>query len=208
MINLVFFKGMVTIMNQFFSILSRMKYINRWSLMRNSCPENISVHSLEVAFFAQALAIISNVRYNNNLNPERVAVLAMFHDTSEILTGDLPTPIKYYNSDLSLAYKDLESVANKKLISFLPEDLKGEYEKVYSENFCNEYEKKLLKAADKLSALAKCIEEEEMGNKDFIPAKNATLKALKEYDLPEVKDFLRDFIPSFGLSLDHHFLSE
>ena len=190
--------------NQFFSILSRMKYITRWSLMRNSVQENISEHSLEVAFFAHALAIIAKKRFNKEVQPEKVAVVAMFHDTSEILTGDLPTPVKYYNEKLKTAYKELEKDAEEKLLSFLPEDLREEYSKIYDKNYITEYEQKLVKAGDKLSALVKCIEEEQMGNKDFLRAKETTLNSIIEMKLVEVDCFLEEFIPAFGMTLDQN----
>ncbi len=193
---------MVLLNNQFFSMLSRMKYINRWSLMRNSVSENISEHSLEVAFFAHALGILANKRFNKNLSPEKMAVSALFHDTTEIITGDLPTPIKYYNQNISGAYKEIEETAQKKLLSYLPSDLKEEYSLIYSKDYCTPYENMLVKAADKLSALVKCIEEERMGNTDFVEAKSSSLAALVNFKLEEVDCFLEEFLPAYGLSLD------
>ncbi len=188
--------------SQFFSMLSRMKYINRWGLMRNTITENISEHSLDVAFIAHALAIIKNKRFNGNVNAERTALLAMFHDTTEILTGDLPTPIKYYNSQIKEAYKEVENIAKSKLLSYLPEDLREEYSDIYAEDKKDAELLKLIKAADKISALIKCIEEKRMGNTDFDKAEESILKSILEIDLPEVKCFIDEFIPAFKLTLD------
>ena len=188
--------------NQFFSMLSRMKYINRWSLMRNTSKENISEHSLEVAFFAHALGVIKNKRFGGNIDCNRLAVIAMFHEVSEIITGDLPTPVKYYNPEIKTAYKEVENVAVQKLISYLPDYMKDEYCNLLCKNDDDKYLYKLVKAADKLSALAKCIEEEKMGNSDFLDAKKTILSYIEQINLPEVNVFLKEFMPAFGLSLD------
>lgn len=188
--------------NQFFSMLSRMKYIDRWALMRNTSKENVSEHSLQVAFFAHALGVIKNKRFGGNVDCDRLAVIAMFHDVSEIITGDLPTPVKYYNPQIKTAYKEVEDVAVQKLLSYLPDDLKEEYSPLLCKNDEDEYLYKLVKSADKLSALAKCIEEEKMGNSDFSDAKESILSSIEKIELPEVKVFLNEFMPAFGLSLD------
>ncbi len=185
--------------SHFYAMLSRMKYINRWGLMRNTRDENLCEHSLEVAFIAHALAIISKNRLGNSVSPESVAVAAMFHDTTEIITGDMPTPIKYYNPEIKDAYKKIETVAENELLSMLPEDFKTEIVSAYQ---MDEHAKKLVKAADKLSALIKCIEELNMGNKEFAKAKKSTEKALKELGLKEVDVFVEEFLESFYLSLD------
>ena len=185
--------------SHFYAMLSRMKYINRWGLMRNTRNENLSEHSLEVAFIAHALAIISKHRLNIDISPEKVAVSAMFHDTSEIITGDLPTPIKYYNPDIKDAYKKIESIAENELVSMLPDDFKDEFISVYNIDY---YSQKLIKAADKLSALIKCIEELNMGNKEFIKAKKSTEESLDMLELKEVEIFKTEFLGSFYLSLD------
>lgn len=185
--------------SHFYAMLSRMKYINRWGLMRNTRNENLSEHSLEVAFIAHALAIISKKRLGNYISPESVAVAAMFHDTTEIITGDMPTPIKYYNLEIKDAYKKIEAVAENELISMLPNDFKSEISSAYK---MDEYTKKLVKAADKISALIKCIEELNMGNKEFSQAKNATEKSLHDLKLKEVEIFMDEFMDSFYLSLD------
>ncbi len=185
--------------NHFYAMLSRMKNINRWGLMRNTRTENLSEHSLEVAFIAHALAILGNKRLGKNYNADRVAVCAMFHDTSEIITGDMPTPIKYFNPEIKDAYKKIEAVAEQELISKLPEDMRTDFTQIYSpsEDIC-----KLIKAADKISALIKCIEELNMGNLEFKDAERSTRKAIKKLDLDEAQLFMDEFIESFYLSLD------
>ncbi|MBR5923082.1 MAG: 5'-deoxynucleotidase [Clostridia bacterium] len=185
--------------SHFYAMLSRMKNIYRWGLMRNTRRENLSEHSLEVAFVAHALAVIRNRRLGGNVDENRIAVAAMFHDTSEIITGDMPTPIKYYNADIKSVYKDIENVAQDRLLSLLPEDLRDEYAGLYSPD---EEEKKIIKAADKISALIKCIEETSSGNREFEAAKESTLKAVKEMKLPEAEIFLDEFIGSFYLPID------
>ncbi len=188
--------------NNFYAMLSRMKYINRWGLMRNTIHENICEHSLDVAIIAHALATFSNVYFNGNINAERIALLAMFHDCTEIITGDMPTPIKYYAPEIREAYKEVEVVAKDRLLGGLPEELKEVYAPLLVEN---EEEKELwrfVKAADKLSALIKCVEEKRMGNDDFIKAEASTLKSLKDMKMPEVDMFLKEFFPAYSLTLD------
>ena len=187
--------------NNFFAMISRMKYINRWSLMRNTVSENLSEHSLEVAFIAHLLCVIRNKRFGGKVNAERAALIAMYHDTTEIITGDLPTPVKYYNQDIRSIYGDIEKNAAEKLLSQLPDDLKGEYEPIISGGDDEEI-KMLVKAADKISALIKCIEERQMGNKDFLQAEQATLKCIKEMKIKEADVFLKEFVKGYGLTLD------
>lgn len=192
----------------FFATVSRMKYIDRWALMRNARQENLSEHSLEVAMIAHALCVIGNTRYGRNLNADRAAVIALYHDASEIITGDMPTPVKYYNSTLRDAYKDVEHSAERTLLAKLPEDLRGEYESI----LCGPgaapeseiYLRRLIKAADKLSALIKCIEERESGNREFRSAEASTRASIETMaqELPEVRDFLSDFLPAYGRTLD------
>lgn len=186
--------------SHYYAMLFRMKYINRWALMRNNRTENLSEHSLEVAFIAHALAVIENRRFGGNVNPERAALLAMFHDTTEIITGDLPTPIKYYNSEIKKAYKEIEHNSVNQLISMIPEDLRPDFEAIYN----NDDEKlgAIVKAADKISALIKCVDEIATGNKEFEMAERSTRKAVESSCLPSVKVFLDEFLPSFSLSLD------
>ncbi|MBE6733190.1 MAG: 5'-deoxynucleotidase [Ruminococcaceae bacterium] len=185
--------------HHFYAMLSRMKNIYRWGLMRNTKQENLSEHSLEVAFIAHALAVIRNRRLGGNINPTEVAVAAMFHDTTEIITGDMPTPIKYYNPEIRDVYKQIEAVASDRLLSMLPEDLREDFKPFY---YMDNDTARLIKAADKLSALIKCTEELNMGNREFAVAKESTLKAVKAMHLPEVEIFLNEFIESFSLPLD------
>lgn len=184
----------------FFAMASRMKYINRWGLMRNTNQENISQHSLEVSMIAHALAVINNEVFGGDISPERAAVVAMYHDISEIITGDMPTPVKYKNTNIIEAYKEIEKAANNKLLEKLPDEFKEIYEKI----LFNDDEKinKLVKAADKLSAYIKCIEEENAGNREFVKALIATEESLKKMDCPELKYFMEYFIPAYRLTLD------
>lgn len=184
----------------FFAMLSRMKNIYRWGLMRNTKSENLSEHSLETAYIAHALALICNNRLGGNIDADRVAVLAMYHDTSEIITGDMPTPIKYYNPKIKSVYKEIEAVAEEKLISMLPDYMKPEFTNLY--NNPDEKMSEIVKAADKISAFIKCIEEMKMGNHEFSKAKDATEKAIRDMHLAAADIFLEEFIPSFYLSLD------
>jgi 5'-deoxynucleotidase len=188
--------------HHFFAFIARMKFINRWGLMRNTHPENIQEHSLQVAMISHALSVIRNSYFGGSVNAERVAVLAMFHDSNEIITGDMPTPIKYYNPDISNAYKKVEHISKEKLISMLPEELKSTYRSIF---FKMEDEKgnwEIVKAADRIAAYIKCIEEQKAGNSEFRKAGEACLKSILDNNLPEVKYFMENFIPSFSLSLD------
>ena len=185
--------------NNFYAVMSRMKNIYRWGLMRNTRRENLSEHSFEVAQIAHALAIINNKRLGGKVDPNFTAVAAMYHDSSEIITGDMPTPIKYYNNEIKSAYKQIEAVAEVQLRELLPDDFKQEFSEIYSPN--NDT-KRLIKAADKISALIKCTEELNMGNREFAVAEKSTLKAIKEMNCPEANIFLEEFIPGFSLSLD------
>ncbi|WP_316631543.1 5'-deoxynucleotidase [uncultured Ruminococcus sp.] len=187
-------------MNRFFAMISRMKYIDRWGLMNNTKTENISEHSLETAILAHALVNIANVRLNEHLDADRAAVIAMFHDASEIITGDMPTPIKYYNPEIKNAYKTVEKVAEQRLFSMLPEDLQPVYRPVISNE--DAVLEQYVKAADKLSALIKCIEEVRMGNNEFLKAKESTEKAIEQMELPALKVFMEECIPSYYLTLD------
>ncbi|MBE6781992.1 MAG: 5'-deoxynucleotidase [Ruminococcaceae bacterium] len=185
--------------SHYYAILSRMKNINRWGLMRNTRNENLSEHSLEVALIAHALALIGEKRLGKNTKPDKIAVAAMFHDTSEIITGDMPTPIKYYNPEIKDAYKKIEAVAEEQLISMLPEDFRDDFREIYSpDSEITAY----VKAADKISALIKCIEEIKMGNMEFKDAEASTRKTIESLDMPEVEIFMNEFIDSYYLTLD------
>ncbi len=183
----------------FYAMMSRMKNIFRWGLMRNTRKENLSEHSLEVAQIAHALAIINNKRLGGNANPDFVAVAAMYHDTSEIITGDMPTPIKYHNDEIKKAYKQIEAGATERLIAKLPQDFKDEFLKIYNPD---NHTKRLIKAADKISALIKCIEEINMGNREFAVAESSTRRLIKELNCQEANIFMDEFMESFSLSLD------
>lgn len=190
----------------FFATISRMKYIERWSLMRNSRPENLSEHSLEVAMIAHALCTIGNVRCGKELDAGKAALLAVYHDASEIITGDLPTPVKYYNDDIKTAYKEVETIALERLLEKLPDDLRPSYEAVLygPDDESEQYLRGLIKAADKISALIKCIEEENAGNREFRSAKETISKTISQMceQYPEVDAFMREFIPPYGRTLD------
>lgn len=188
--------------NNFFAMLSRMKYINRWGLMRNTISENIAEHSLDTAIIAHSLAIIGNVYFNKQIDAQRVAVLAMFHDTTEIITGDLPTPVKYFAPEIREAYKKVEKTATNQLINSLPKELKAEYTDILQ---VNEKEKELwryVKAADKISALIKCVEEKRMGNQDFERAEASTMQHIHEMKMEEAEYFVENFLPAYSLTLD------
>ena len=188
--------------SRFYAYLSRMKHIFRWSLMKNSQQESLSVHTLDTAVIAHCLGLLRNRRFGGSCDVNRLVLLAMYHDCSEILTGDMPTPIKYYNPEIKAAYKEVEAVANEKLVSMLPEDLRGDYRPLFSHEGEDPELLRLLKAADKLSALVKCIEEENAGNREFVKAKQSTLKAIEEMRLPEADAFIKEFLPSYGLTVD------
>lgn len=188
--------------SKFFAVISRMKYINRWALMRNTINENISEHSLEVAFIAHVLALIRNKRFSGNVSPERCALLAMYHDVTEIITGDLPTPIKYYSHEIKGAYDEIEHKAKNTLVSYLPDDLKEDFEPLFCKTSQEEEAWTIVKAADKLSALIKCLEERQMGNTDFASAEKSTLESIVAMNIPEANVFLDEFIPAYTLTLD------
>ncbi|SFT60151.1 5'-deoxynucleotidase [Lachnospiraceae bacterium XBD2001] len=188
----------------FFAAISRMKYIDRWALMRNSRNENLCEHSMEVAMIAHALCVIGNTRFGKNLDADRAAIIGLYHDAAEIITGDMPTPVKYYSEDIKDAYKKVEAVAESKLLNKLPSDLRPTYEAIFRPQDGEEYLRRLVKAADKISALIKCIDEERSGNVEFKTAKESTQNIINQisYDLPEVDVFMKEFIPSYGKTLD------
>lgn len=186
----------------FFAMLSRMKYINRWGLMRNTITENISEHSLEVSIIAHALAVINNIYFGGTINPDRAAVYAIFHDAPEIITGDLPTPVKYFAPEIREAYKTVENTAIDKLLNSLPEELRPVYGKILKEENQEPEYHRMVKAADKISAFIKCVEEKRMGNRDFEQAEQATLQAVRELHLQEADYFIEHFMDSYSLTLD------
>ena len=185
---------------QFFPMIARMRYITRWGLMRNTQPENIQEHSHMVAVLAHALAVIENEKFGGQVDPGQVAVAALYHDASEILTGDMPTPIKYDNPDIQGAYTAVEAVAEGKLLSMLPEDLRPVYDEILT--MPDPHVRALVKAADKLSAYLKCVEERKAGNAEFRSAEEQTYAALRENPLPALAYFMEHFLPGFQLTLD------
>jgi 5'-deoxynucleotidase len=196
----------ITMNYNFFALISRMKYINRWALMRNTREENLCEHSMEVAMIAHALCTIGNVRYGRNLDANKAALIGLYHDASEIITGDMPTPVKYFNADLKHAYKEVEAIADEKLLEKLPDDLRPSFEEIFKPEDTEEerYMRKLVKAADKLSALIKCIGETNAGNSEFRTAKESTMRSIKKMkkELPEIEDFIDDFLDPYGKTLD------
>ena len=189
-------------MNHFFAYLSRMKFINRWGLMHNTYPENIQEHSLRVAMIAHALAIIRNRVFGGAVNPERAAVLGLFHDAGEVLTGDMPAPVKYFNPEIKTAYKAIEAAAARKLFQMIPEVLQADYRGLFMADGTDREHRELVTAADKLCAYLKCLEEIGAGNPEFAKAEKALRASLDALALPEVRYFMDTFAPSFRLTLD------
>ncbi|AXH61011.1 5'-deoxynucleotidase [Providencia huaxiensis] len=189
-------------MSYFFAHLARMKLIHRWPLMRNVRTENVSEHSLQVAMVAHALAIIKNRRFGGQVNAERIAMLAMYHDASEVITGDLPTPIKYHNQQIAHEYKKIEKFAQQKLLEMLPEELRDDFRELIIEDLQTAEEHSLVKQADSLCAYLKCLEELSAGNSEFKLAKKRLEKILEERKSPEMNYFMEKFVPGFKLSLD------
>ena len=184
-----------------FALISRMRYIERWSLMRNSIHENIQEHSHMVAVIAHALGVIRRDVYGIPCDPEACATVALYHDASEILTGDLPTPIKYHDEEIMSAYRRVETIASEKLLGMLPQELQAAFEPVLVGETQRELHP-IVKAADKLSAYIKCIEERKAGNNEFLNAEKQTLAAIHAYNLPEAEYFIEHFIPAFEKTLD------
>ena len=186
--------------HSFFAYIFRMRYIARWALMRNTRTENVEEHSYEVAVLAHALAVIGRDVFHKEVSPEKAAAAALFHDAPEIITGDLPTPIKYFNPELKSAYKDVEAVAQERLLEKLPENLRGAYAPLLREE--DETLRRYVKAADKLAAWLKCQEELKAGNREFSRAADETMAALRALDMPEADYFLNHFGEAFTLTLD------
>ena len=187
--------------NEFYALLGRMRYITRWGLMRNTFSENIQEHSHQVAVLAHALALIRrNILKLEGPDPDRCAVAALYHDASEILTGDLPTPIKYYNPDIKVAYKQVEHIAGKRLVEMLPEQLQPFYAPLIMEE--DPEIGIIVKAADKLSAYIKCVEEQKAGNSEFESAARQTMESMYAMERPELNWFIRECLPPFSLNLD------
>lgn len=188
--------------SHFFAYLSRMKFIQRWGLMRNTSVENIQEHSLQVAMIAHALALIRNRLFAGSIDPERVMILAVFHEVSEVITGDLPSPLKYFNPEISGAYSEIEQVARRKLWAMIPPKLQADYRSVLFREADDAAAWELVKAADKVSAYTKCLEELKAGNQEFAKAKDSIAREITRLRLPEVDYFMQEFVPSFALALD------
>ena len=189
--------------SNFFAMLARMKYVNRWGLMRNTIPESLSDHTMDVVVIAHALVMIANVYFGRDLDENRAALLAAFHDAPEIITGDMPTPVKYYDPEVKNAYSRVEYAAVQKMLSSLPDEMKPHYERLLKAD--SEEDAVLIpyiKAADKISALIKCIEEEQMGNRDFSSAKKSTENIIKGLNMPEADYFMSHFIQGYCMTLD------
>ena len=190
-------------MHPFYAMLSRMKYINRWGLMRNTQTENLCEHSWDTAVIAHALAVLRNTRFGGHANPERAATLALFHDVTEVITGDLPTPVKYYNAEIRRAYREVEDMAQRRLLSMLPGDLQPVYRPLVAQDNPRDAELlPLVKAADKLSAIIKCMEERSMGNQEFTQAEQTLRESLAALHIPEADWFAAQILPSYALTLD------
>lgn len=188
--------------SNFFAMISRLKYIDRWALMRNTHPENLSEHCMETACIAHALAVIGNRRLGKSYNVERTALLGLYHDAPETLTGDMPTPVKYYNPDIREAYAKVEQSACEHLVSMLPDDLRGDFSPFFVRDQSDWELWRLVKAADKICAYIKCIEEKKAGNTEFDRAAEFTLKAIEELAVPEAEEFMKEFLHGYELTLD------
>ena len=184
----------------FFAYMARMKHIKRWGLMNNSKEENIQEHSLQVAMVAHALAVIRNEIFGGRVDAEHIMAIAAYHETSEVITGDLSTPIKYFNPRIKDAYKEIEKIADEKLLEMIPEELQPVYRKLVTDYSEEEY--RLVKAADKICAYLKCVEETRSGNKEFSQAQRSIYQEIVKMQLPEVEYFMETFAPSFDLTLD------
>ncbi|MCL1995714.1 MAG: 5'-deoxynucleotidase [Defluviitaleaceae bacterium] len=188
-------------MRNFLAMLFRMRYINRWGLMYNTYTESLSVHTLEAAWLVHFLCNIGNIYYGKNYDTHKLVTYALYHDSTEIVTGDLPTPIKYYNNDIKTAYKEIEQAAAHKLLSLLPEELQREYEKPIKQELLEE-EQQIIKIADKLCAYIKCKKELNAGNKEFSSALTSTEEVLKQYNSPELTHFMEHYINTFEMVID------
>ncbi len=188
--------------SHFFAMISRMKYINRWGLMNNTHNETISEHSLQVAMFTHCMILMHNDMFGENLNADHGAILAIYHDAGEIITGDLPTPVKYYNDKITNAYKEVEVVAEEQLLSMLPENMQIYYKNILHFSEDDRELWKYVKAADKISALTKCISEINMGNSEFSDAYHTIKQSIENMNMPVADKFIEEFIPSFRLTLD------
>ena len=188
--------------NGFFAMMTRMRNITRWGLMRNNITEKLTEHSYDTAETAHALAVIGKEKFGRDIDPGQIAAVALFHDASEIITGDMPTPVKYYSDEVRLAYKTVEENACKSLVAMLPEDFREDFSPMFMPAEGDGELWKLVKAADKISALIKCIEEKKAGNSEFVMAGEGIKQAIESLDLPEAKVFVEEFLPAYEMTLD------
>ena len=186
--------------SHFYAYLNRMKYIRRWGLMHSTSPENDMEHAAQTALLAHGIALIARERYQRDIDPEHVLALALYHDAQEVVTGDLPTPVKYHSPELQSAYHRMEKEAAERIVALAPEELREAYRPYFipSQNAAHQ----LVKAADRIAAYIKCVEERQAGNREFLSAEASILKSIQAIDLPEVQDFFRECVPSFGMNLD------
>ena len=186
--------------SHFYAYLNRMKYIRRWGLMHSTSPENDMEHAAQTALLAHGIALIARERYHRDIDPEHVLALALYHDAQEVVTGDLPTPVKYHSPELQSAYHRMEKEAAERIVALAPEELREAYRPYFipSQNAAHQ----LVKAADRIAAYIKCVEERQAGNREFLSAEASILKSIQAIDLPEVQDFFRECVPSFGMNLD------
>lgn len=191
-------------MSNFFAMVSRMRLIDRWALMQNAAEENIAEHSHNVAVIAHALCVIGNKKFGKKYNAERCALLAIYHDTTEVITGDMPTPVKYGSDEMKKVYKNVEALAGNRLLDMLPPEFRDEYNPLFNKDSKDEELWKIVKAADKIDALIKCINETRMGNREFEKALEAQERLIDEIDMPEVEYFRKEFLPAYYLTLDEH----
>jgi 5'-deoxynucleotidase len=189
-------------MSHFFAYLSRMRFIGRWGLMHSTRPENIQEHSLRVAMIAHALAVVRNRLFDGGVSPDRLAVLGLYHDAAEVLTGDLPRPVKYFNPEIETSYRRIETVARERLLGMVPDALQPDYAVLFRPESASSVERELVKAADKLCAYMKCLEEVTAGNREFGEAEKTLRQTIDAIALPEVRYFVQTFVPSFRLTLD------
>ncbi len=187
--------------SHFFAYMARMKFIQRWGLMRNTQPENDAEHTAQVAMIAHALAVLRNVRFGGDVDAGQVAALALYHDAGEVITGDLATPIKYFNPEIKEAFHRIEGVASRKLLDMLPADLRPAYAPLFEPDAASPAWR-LVKAADRIAAYAKCVEELKAGNNEFALAAQSIERSIRALELPEVEAFMEDYMPSFSLTLD------
>ena len=187
--------------HHFYAYMARMKLIKRWGLRHNTREENDQEHSLQVTMIAHALATYKNRRYGGKVDVEKVLLFALYHEAAEVITGDMPTPIKYFNPEIRDAFKGIEHRASLKLLEYLPEDMREEYGRIIMPDE-NTHEWRIVKAADRISAYVKCIEEESFGTTEFVSAKKTILRSIEDMNMREADDFMREFVPSFALSLD------